>query len=105
MVGLYLHVDVRAEQRDHFLFSSRRRHTRCLSDWSSDVCSSDLRDNWTQLYLYDLASGTLKNRITSGEGNVTELVRVDEHARQIWLTMQGHEPGRDPYFTYLYRVG
>src|SRR5205814_5813581 len=24
-------------------FSSRRRHTRCLSDWSSDVCSSDLR--------------------------------------------------------------
>src|SRR5205814_6945036 len=21
----------------------RRRHTRCLSDWSSDVCSSDLR--------------------------------------------------------------
>src|SRR5258705_3388919 len=27
---------------DRFLFSSRRRHTRCLSDWSSDVCSSDL---------------------------------------------------------------
>src|SRR5947199_6065787 len=25
-------------------FSSRRRHTRCLSDWSSDVCSSDLAD-------------------------------------------------------------
>src|SRR5262245_64185386 len=25
-----------------FCFSSRRRHTRCLSDWSSDVCSSDL---------------------------------------------------------------
>src|ERR1035438_10617682 len=28
-----------------FFFSSRRRHTRCLSDWSSDVCSSDLRMN------------------------------------------------------------
>src|SRR5258705_13578268 len=27
-----------------FFFSSRRRHTRCLSDWSSDVCSSDLFD-------------------------------------------------------------
>src|SRR5205814_5296530 len=25
-----------------FFFSSRRRHTSCLSDWSSDVCSSDL---------------------------------------------------------------
>src|SRR5207245_5756293 len=23
-------------------FSSRRRHTRCYRDWSSDVCSSDL---------------------------------------------------------------
>src|SRR5262245_66278639 len=28
--------------RQLFFFSSRRRHTRCLSDWSSDVCSSDL---------------------------------------------------------------
>src|SRR5690606_40921259 len=26
-----------------FLFSSRRRHTRFSRDWSSDVCSSDLR--------------------------------------------------------------
>src|SRR5215469_9339437 len=25
-----------------FFFSSRRRHTRSLRDWSSDVCSSDL---------------------------------------------------------------
>src|SRR5947199_561663 len=37
---------VEAEDRglvdDVFFFSSRRRHTRCLSDWSSDVCSSDL---------------------------------------------------------------
>src|ERR1035438_10343755 len=28
--------------QSHSFFSSRRRHTRCLSDWSSDVCSSDL---------------------------------------------------------------
>src|SRR5262249_60130682 len=27
---------------DVFFFSSRRRHTRLVSDWSSDVCSSDL---------------------------------------------------------------
>src|SRR3989339_1359203 len=26
-----------------FIFSSRRRHTRLVSAWSSDVCSSDLR--------------------------------------------------------------
>src|SRR5690606_40819943 len=27
-----------------FFFSSRRRHTRVSRDWSSDVCSSDLKD-------------------------------------------------------------
>src|SRR5438045_527138 len=36
----------------YFFFSSRRRHTRCLSDWSSDVCSSDLifqgRSKWRE---------------------------------------------------------
>src|SRR5438876_10478663 len=29
-----------------FFFSSRRRHTRWTGDWSSDVCSSDLRVAW-----------------------------------------------------------
>src|SRR5258706_16362044 len=29
-------------QAQSFFFSSRRRHTRLVSDWSSDVCSSDL---------------------------------------------------------------
>src|SRR5438874_12129266 len=29
-----------------FFFSSRRRHTRSLRDWSSDVCSSDLYRGW-----------------------------------------------------------
>src|SRR5438034_6651384 len=33
-----------------FFFSSRRRHTRSLCDWSSDVCSSDLRKQpWRSL--------------------------------------------------------
>src|SRR5687768_7252341 len=29
-------------QKNFLFFSSRRRHTRCSRDWSSDVCSSDL---------------------------------------------------------------
>src|SRR2546422_2126602 len=29
-----------------FFFSSRRRHTRCSRDWSSDVCSSDLEGSY-----------------------------------------------------------
>src|SRR5260370_39708023 len=31
------------KSRSFFFFSSRRRHTRFKCDWSSDVCSSDLR--------------------------------------------------------------
>src|SRR5216684_7087028 len=31
-----------------FFFSSRRRHTRCSRDWSSDVCSSDLCEGLTE---------------------------------------------------------
>src|SRR6266542_1350937 len=32
----------RARSPEVFFFSSRRRHTSCYRDWSSDVCSSDL---------------------------------------------------------------
>src|SRR2546422_1812896 len=32
-----------------FFFSSRRRHTRCSRDWSSDVCSSDLTEGFLRL--------------------------------------------------------
>jgi dipeptidyl-peptidase 4 len=63
------------------------------------------RDNWIHLYLYDLTSGRLKNRITTGDGNVMNVLRVDERARQLWFMGQGREAGRDPYFQHLYRVG
>src|SRR5690554_5796354 len=39
-----------------FFFSSRRRHTRCGRDWSSDVCSSDLKDEKYDKVLADIAN-------------------------------------------------
>ncbi len=62
------------------------------------------RDDWGQLYLYDLASGKLKNKITTGEGPVTQIARVDEKTRTIWYTALGREKGQDPYFRHLYRI-
>src|SRR5438874_13565476 len=38
-----------------FFFSSRRRHTRSLRDWSSDVCSSDLKGLWIAFAVVVLA--------------------------------------------------
>jgi dipeptidyl-peptidase 4 len=63
------------------------------------------RDNWTQLYLYDLTTGKLKNRITSGDGNVNDILHIDAKSRTIFFEGQGKEPGRDPYFRHFYRVG
>lgn len=62
------------------------------------------RDNWIHLYLYDLNSGSLKNRITTGDGNVVSILRVDEEARAIYFLGQGREANRDPYFRHLYRI-
>ena len=63
------------------------------------------RDDWGQLYLYDATTGKLKNKITSGEGDVTQLLRVDEKNRVLYFLGVGKESGRNPYFAHLYRVG
>src|SRR5256885_8905705 len=39
----FLFLEVKRLLLFFFFFSSRRRHTRLQGDWSSDVCSSDLR--------------------------------------------------------------
>jgi dipeptidyl-peptidase-4 len=72
---------------------------------SKEVIWYSERDNWGHLYLYDLASGRLKHQITRGDWKVTELLRVDEKKRQLYFLATGREPGRDPYFRCLYRIG
>src|SRR6266699_6689235 len=41
-----------------FFFSSRRRHTRCGRDWSSDVCSSDLHLVESELFGHERGAFT-----------------------------------------------
>src|SRR2546429_4990097 len=42
-----------------FFFSSRRRHTRCSRDWSSDVCSSDLPGSILHITSFGVARKTV----------------------------------------------
>lgn len=84
--------------------SGNRPNWRYLAS-SNEVIWFSERDNWGHLYLYDLASGQLKNQITSGSWVVTELLRVDEKNRLLYFLAAGREKGRDPYFTHLYRIG
>src|ERR1035438_10813053 len=65
------------EDLQFFFFSSRRRHTRCLSDWSSDVCSSDLNLGGT-VQLEDVAATMVEAKHSAGaqDANGTHYVGV-----------------------------
>jgi dipeptidyl aminopeptidase/acylaminoacyl peptidase len=72
--------------------------------WSNEVIWYSERDNWGHLYLYDAATGKLKNQITQGQWLVSRLVRVDERKRVVYFLGTGRESGC-PYFNYLYKIG
>src|SRR5260221_6875527 len=57
-----------------FLISSRRRHTRSLCDWSSDVCSSDL-------HLNKSVAVPVNNRLQYGHN----LARPNRHRKRVPL--------------------
>ena len=62
------------------------------------------RTDWAHLYLYDLATGKLKNAITTGEFPVWHIERVDEKNRTIYFMGGPMDKARDPYYGHLYRV-
>ena len=70
--------DVLEEKGETFLESGNGRVNWKYLPGSNEAIWFSQRDNWGQLYLHDLQTGKLKHPITSGEGNVTQLLRVDE---------------------------
>ena len=72
---------------------------------SNEVIWFSERNNWGNLYLYDLGSGKLKHAITTGEGNVTQVTRVDDKSRTLWFRGVGREHGENPYYQQFYKVG
>ena len=86
-----------------------RRTTNHATGWqvlwpTNEVIWYSERNDWGNLYLYDLTTGALKRPITTGEGPVTQIERVDEKTRTLWYGANGREKGRDPYYTSYYRV-
>ena len=61
------------------------------------------KDNWGHIYLYDLKTKELKNRITKGDWLVRKLLHIDENKRELFFTAGGKEEG-NPYHVYLYKV-
>src|SRR5438093_7828917 len=66
-----------------FFFSSRRRHTRLVSDWSSDVCSSDLIDTHAgQRHILEATIAALRQK--DAETDRSEERRVGKECRSRW---------------------
>jgi dipeptidyl-peptidase 4 len=97
--------DVLEEKGETFLESGNGRVSWKFLPASNEVVWFSERDNWGQLYLHDLQTGREKHQITTGDGNVTQLLRVDERNRVLYFTAVGREKGRDPYFRHFYRIG
>ncbi|MEN6559992.1 MAG: prolyl oligopeptidase family serine peptidase [Acidobacteriota bacterium] len=77
---------------------------RCdIADGREVVWMSE-RDGWNHLYLYDGATGAVKNQITKGEWAVRSADKVDEDKRQVYFRASGVIPGQDPYLVDAYRI-
>ena len=76
-----------------------------LSNDGSQALWLSERDGWGHLYLLDGQTGAVTRQLTSGAWLVRELQHVDEDARVIYFTAGGREPGVDPLYRQLYRVG
>jgi dipeptidyl aminopeptidase/acylaminoacyl peptidase len=83
--------------------SAGKRFRYDLKDGAEVVWMSE-RDGWNHLYLYDGATGTVKQQSTRGDWAVRGVDHVDEEKRQIWFSANGMYPGQDPYFLHFYRI-
>ena len=82
-------------------YSKLYRHD--VNDGREVVWMSE-RDGWNHLYLYDGATGKVKQQITRGEWVVRSVVKVDDAQRQIWFAASGVDAGKDPYFLHWFRI-
>ncbi|HEY3627915.1 MAG TPA: DPP IV N-terminal domain-containing protein [Terracidiphilus sp.] len=96
--------DIMTETAATFLDSGNGKVNWHYLPASNEILWFSARDDWGNVYLYDLATGKLKNQITRGPGNVTQVLRVDPTARMIYFLGMGREAGRDPYFRHFYSV-
>jgi dipeptidyl aminopeptidase/acylaminoacyl peptidase len=95
-------VVIEEHPKTFFCYSGKRfRHD---IDGGREVVWMSERDGWNHLYLYDGATGVVKNQITKGDWVVRGVVQVDEKARQVYFAASGMYPGKDPYFVHYYRI-
>jgi dipeptidyl-peptidase-4 len=83
--------------------SSERQNVKYVKTGGDMIWWSE-RSGWGHYYLYDNA-GHLKHAITSGAWRAERIVDVDSVKGVMYFTAVGREPGENPYYSHLYRVG
>jgi dipeptidyl aminopeptidase/acylaminoacyl peptidase len=91
------------EETPTFFSYSGKRFRFDVADGREVIWMSE-RDGWNHLYLYDGASGRVKNQITKGPWVVRGVEFVDTVARQIVFRASGMHSGKDPYYVHVYRI-
>ena len=81
------------ERSGTFIDYSGKEFSQYL-DTTHEIIWMSERDGWNHLYLYDAATGAVKNQITKGEWVVRGVDFVDETNRQIWFRAGGSCRGR-----------
>lgn len=72
---------------------------------NGDILWFSERDGYGHLYLYDGDSGRLRRRLTDGQWTVRNVLHLDEANGQIYVAGNEREPGTDPYYRIVYRIG
>ncbi len=62
------------------------------------------RTNWMNLYLYSLKTGRMLRPITTGRGDVIQVLHVDRKTGTLWYVGVGRTPGMNPYYRQLFKV-
>jgi dipeptidyl aminopeptidase/acylaminoacyl peptidase len=78
--------------------------TDCDTYDGKEIIWMSERDGWAHLYLYDGATGRVKNQITKGQWVVKSVDSVDVANRQIYFRALGMNRNQDPYFVHFYRI-
>ena len=74
-----------------------------ILDSTGEILWWSWRDGWNHYYLYD-KNGKLKSQLTHGQYNTGKVIHIDEENRELYVMVNGKEPGRNPYYHHLYRI-
>ena len=79
------------------------RNVSFLNDGKEILFRSE-RNGWGHYYLYDTATGNLKNQLTDGTWVAGPVAQIDTIGRKMYFYGYGREKGIDPYYYILYEA-